>query len=50
MPNIGLIGNIIVFVLIVLVYIAIRIQRKSGKGKYWQDVQKPRQLKSFFTR
>lgn len=50
MPNIGLIGNIIVFVLIVLVYIAVRIQRAYGKGKYSQDVQKPRQLKSFFTK
>lgn len=43
-------GQIIIFVLIFLVSISILIQRKLSKGKFKQNVQKPRQLKSFFTR
>src|SRR5699024_12269826 len=41
---------LIVVALIFIVIIGIGIQRKLSKGKFKQNVQKPRQLKSFFTR
>src|SRR5690625_1676917 len=40
---------LIVVALIFIVIIGIGIQRKLSKGKFKQNVQKPRQLKSFFT-
>src|SRR5699024_7778364 len=42
--------GLIVLALIILVIIAIRIQRKANKGKFKQNIQKPRFLKTFFTR
>lgn len=48
--HLGSIQQLIILALIILVSIAIGIQRKVSKGKFKQSVQKPRQLKLFFTR
>ena len=48
--HLGSIQQLIILALLIIVSIAIWVQRKVSKGKFKQNVQKPRQLKSFFTR
>ena len=48
--HLGIPGHLIMFILMGIVVIVIAVQRKRSKGKFTQNVQKPGQLKIFFTR
>lgn len=48
--HLDLVPQLIILALIIIVSVAIWVQRKASQGKFKQNVQKPRQLKSFFTR